>query len=60
MSPISGIGGLHYALLEQTFPSKMIAHFDINDHANTAYKHNFNQEANAVQCKRLIKIPPFC
>ncbi|KYQ89885.1 dnmA, DNA (cytosine-5-)-methyltransferase [Tieghemostelium lacteum] len=42
----SGIGGMHYGLLESKLKFKVIQSFDINTNANANYLHTFKEKVN--------------
>ncbi|KAJ2707498.1 hypothetical protein FB645_000674 [Coemansia sp. IMI 203386] len=42
----SGIGGLHYGLLESGVDATVAMSFDMNENANTVYEHNFGMRPN--------------
>ena len=44
----SGIGGLHYSLLQACSEAEVVAAFDINLLANKVYEHNFGMKPGQV------------
>lgn len=44
----SGIGGLHWALLEAVPGAEVVSAFDINEVANDVYEHNFGCRPHQV------------
>eukprot|EP00058_Branchiostoma_floridae_P007507 XP_002592995.1 hypothetical protein BRAFLDRAFT_275730 [Branchiostoma floridae] len=55
----SGVGGMHYAVLESKVPATVVAALDINTTANAVYRHNF-PHVNLLQRDITgIKLPEF-
>ncbi|KAI8503900.1 tRNA (cytosine-5-)-methyltransferase [Branchiostoma belcheri] len=55
----SGVGGMHYAILESKVPATVVAALDINTTANAVYRHNF-PHINLLQRDITgIKLPEF-
>ncbi|EFN87251.1 tRNA (cytosine(38)-C(5))-methyltransferase isoform X2 [Harpegnathos saltator] len=58
----SGIGGMHFALLESGIPAKVVAAIDINPVANDVYRHNFpetvlmNRNIQSISAQTLNKL----
>ena len=49
----SGIGGLHYGLLQASPGAKVAAAFDLNDVANETYSHNFGMKPKQANVGKL-------
>ncbi|CAH1245475.1 TRDMT1 [Branchiostoma lanceolatum] len=55
----SGVGGMHYAILESKLPATVVAALDINTTANAVYRHNFPHVSLLQRDITGIKLPEF-
>ncbi|KAL5035464.1 hypothetical protein BDEG_23423 [Batrachochytrium dendrobatidis JEL423] len=61
----SGIGGLHYGLERAESTATVLASFDVNEHANSCYQHNFgikpsNKSIDTLTAKDIEKYDSNC